>query len=35
MKIKMSLKAADGTAISQEIFNTIHKPGSKTVASIK
>jgi hypothetical protein len=35
MKIKMSLKAADGAAINQEIYNTIHKLGSKTVASVK
>ncbi len=35
MKIKMSLKAADGTAINQEIYNTIHKLGTKTVASEK
>lgn len=35
MKIKMSLKAADGTAINQEIYNTVHKLGSKSVASIK
>ncbi len=28
MKIKFSIKAADGTAINQELFNTIHKvPG--------
>jgi len=35
MKIKMNLKAADGTEISQEIYNTIHKLGSTTVASAK
>ena len=35
MKIKMSLKAADGTAINQEIYNTIHKLGRASVASIK
>jgi glucose/arabinose dehydrogenase len=35
MKIKMNLKAADGTAINQEIYNTIHKLGSKIIASIK
>ncbi len=35
MKIKMSLKAADGTEINQEIYNTVHKLGSKSVASIK
>jgi hypothetical protein len=35
MKIKMSLKAADGTAINQEIYNTIHKPGSASVASAR
>ena len=35
MKIKMSLQAADGTAINQEIYNTIHKTGSKTVAAAK
>jgi hypothetical protein len=35
MKIKMNLKAADGTAINQEIYNTIHKLGFKTVASVK
>ena len=35
MKIKMSLKAADGTAINQEIYNTIHKLGATSVASVK
>ena len=35
MKIKMSLKAADGTEIKQEIYNTIHKLGARSVASIK
>jgi hypothetical protein len=35
MKIKMNLKAADGTAISPEIYNTIHKLGSTTVAAAK
>ena len=35
MKIKMSLKAADGTVINQEIYNTIHKLGAKSVASVK
>jgi hypothetical protein len=35
MKIKMSLKATDGTAINQEIYHTIHKLGTKTVASVK
>jgi hypothetical protein len=35
MKIKLSLKAADGTAINQEIYNTIHKLGSTGVASAR
>jgi hypothetical protein len=35
MKIKMSLKAADGTEINPEIYNTIHKLGSKPVAAVK
>ena len=35
MKIKMSLKAADGTPINQEIYNTIHKVGSAGVASAR
>jgi len=35
MKIRMSLKAADGTEINQEIYNTIHKLGGQSVASIK
>jgi hypothetical protein len=35
MKIKMNLKAADGTAINQEIYNTIHKLGSKFIVSVK
>ncbi|HYV31403.1 MAG TPA: hypothetical protein VEO53_09895, partial [Candidatus Binatia bacterium] len=33
MKIRMSLKAADGTAINQEIYNTIHKLASTSVAA--
>jgi hypothetical protein len=35
MKVKMSLKAADGTAINQEIYNTVHKLGAKSVASVQ
>ncbi len=35
MKVKMSLKAADGTEIKQEIYNTIHKLGARSVASVK
>jgi hypothetical protein len=35
MKIKLSLKAADGTAINQEIYNTIHRLGSGTVAAVR
>jgi hypothetical protein len=35
MKIKLSLKAADGAAIHQEIYNTIHRLGSGTVAAIR
>jgi hypothetical protein len=35
MKIKMNLKAADGTAVNQEIYNTIHKLGRASVASAK
>lgn len=35
MKVKMSLRAADGTEINQEIYNTIHKLGKKSIASIK
>ena len=35
MKIKMNLKAADGTEISQEIYNTVHKLGSRSVASVQ
>jgi len=35
MKIKMNLKAVDGTVINQEIYNTIHKVGSASVASVK
>ena len=33
MKIKLHLKAADGTPITQEIYNTIHKTGSASVAA--
>jgi hypothetical protein len=35
MKIKVNLKAADGTEISQEIYNTVHKLGTRSVASIQ
>jgi hypothetical protein len=35
VRIQRSLKASDGIAINQEIYNTIHKLGAKTVASIK
>jgi glucose/arabinose dehydrogenase len=35
MKIKMSLKAADGAAINQEIYSTVHKLSTKSVASVK
>jgi hypothetical protein len=35
MKIRMNLQAADGTPISQEIYNTIHKLGRASVASVK
>jgi hypothetical protein len=35
MKIKLSLKAADGAAIHQEIYNTIHRIGSGTVAAVR
>jgi len=35
MKIKFNIKAVDGTAISQDIYSTIHKLGPKTVASVK
>ena len=35
MKIKMNLKAADGTAVSQEIHNTIYKLAATSVASIQ
>ena len=35
MKIKMNLKAADSTAVSQEIHNTIYKLAATSVASIK
>ena len=35
MKIKLGLKSADGTEINQEIYNTIHKLGARTVASVK
>jgi hypothetical protein len=33
MKIKMTIKAADGSTVNQEIYNTIHKvPGSNVTA---
>jgi hypothetical protein len=35
MKIKMSLKATDGTVINQEIYSTVHKLNAKSVASVK
>jgi hypothetical protein len=35
LKIKLNVKAADGTAISQDIYSTVHKLGPKTVASVK
>ena len=33
MKIKLHLKAADGTPITEEIYNTIHKIGATSVAA--
>lgn len=35
MKIKMSLRAADGAAIDQEIYHTIHKLGRDSVLSAR
>ncbi len=35
LKIKLNIKAADGTAVSQEIYSTVHKLGSKSIASVK
>jgi hypothetical protein len=35
MRIKMSLKAADGSAINQEIYNTIQKVGAAKLAASK
>ena len=33
VKVKLNLKAADGTAISQDLYATIHKMGSASVAA--
>ena len=35
VRIKLNLKAADGTAISQDIYATIHKLGNASVAAAK
>jgi hypothetical protein len=35
IKLKLSLQAADGTAIQQEIYGTIHKTRATPVASVK
>ena len=35
LKIKLNIKAADGTAISQDIYGTVHKLGSRSIASVK
>ncbi len=35
VKVKLNLKAADGTAISQDIYATIHKMGGASVAAAK
>ncbi|MEY2407387.1 MAG: hypothetical protein QOF48_57 [Verrucomicrobiota bacterium] len=33
MKIKLNLKAADGTLVTDEIYNTIHKLGGSSIAA--
>ena len=35
MRIKMTLKSAEGVPVNQEIYNTIHKVGKESVASVK